>query len=299
MAAASPGTFSIKVVARMTGLSPDVIRAWERRYGAIAPARAERGIRLYRPQDVERLIRLKDAVAQGHAIGRIATLSDADLAALTVRTEAEPSEGPPPMAQRVLAAVERLDAMAADEALGEAAVLLSPDTLLSEVVQPLLIHVGTTWSRQPLGIAREHLATGLLRSLLGTLLRTRQVDRRQPPVLLGTLPGELHELGLLMVALRVASQGIPVCYLGPNLPPAEIVGAARVTGARTVGLSLAFSPDDTQREAIARIARDLPPEVDLWLGGCGAGAIPPDELPPRATVFSSLDEVDRRLGLQR
>jgi len=293
----SNGTYAIKVVARMTGLSPDVIRAWERRYGAIVPPRAERGIRLYRDQDVKRLLLLKEAIAMGHAIGRLAALSDTELAAMLARSPAPLATGLSPLVERVISAIARLDYAAADEALGEAAALLPPSALLAEVVQPLLTHVGETWSYQPLGIAREHLTTGLLRHLLGTLLRTRHVDRRLPPVILGTLPGELHEMGLLMAGLLIASHGIPVYYFGPNLPPSELAGAAAETKAEIVGLSLARVPDAPQLAALEALAKALPPHVGLWLGGEGAQGIPGERLPKRASVFASLDELERRLRL--
>lgn len=292
------GTYPIKVVARMTGLSPDVIRAWERRYGAIAPSRAERGIRLYRDADVTRLLLLKAAIAQGHAIGRLASQSDEALSALGAEPSEPSSHQPSPFAQRVIAAIARLDHQSADAALGEAASLLPAPALLAEVVQPLLTHVGNVWSQQRLGIAREHLTTSLLRSLLGTLLRTRQVPHRRGTVVLGTLPGESHEMGLLMVALLLASHGHPVCYLGPNLPPSELAAAAAETDAAILGLSLALAPDEAGLAALQDLADALPPQVALWLGGHGASLVPAAHLPQRARVFRSLHDLNRHLERQ-
>lgn len=291
------GTYPIKVVARMTGLSPDVIRAWERRYGAIAPARAERGIRLYREADIKRLLLLKAAIAQGHAIGRLASRADDALAALGAQPPGPPPPQPSPFAQRIISAIARLDTPSADAALGEAAALLPPSALLAEVVQPLLTHAGDHWAHQRLGIAREHLTTSLLRNLLGTLLRTRQVDYRRPPVLLATLPGEWHEMGLLMVALLLASHGQPVCYLGPNLPSSELLDAAAETDAAIVGLSLARPPDEAGLAALKDLADALPSHVSLWLGGEGAAELPAAHLPQRALVFGTLQEVERHLEL--
>ncbi len=286
---------SIKVVARMTGLSPDVIRAWERRYAAIAPARDDRQIRLYSDQDIERLLLLKEATALGHAIGRVATLPDADLAALVKPRSAPPPHGQSRLAQRVIEAVERLDPLGADDVLGEAAALLAPGPLIDEVVLPLLHHVGEAWRHQELGIATEHLTTGILRSLLGSLLRTRTIDRRHPPVLLATLPGEPHELGLLTVALRIASQGVPVCYLGPELPAAEIAGAAQTIDAFAVGLSMVLAPDPARLEALEALARDLAPGIGLWLGGPAVAALPQESLPSRALHVRDARELELRL----
>lgn len=290
-----PGNYPIKAVARMTGLSPDVIRAWERRYGAIAPARAERRIRLYSEQDVERLSLLKEAASLGHAIGRIATLPDEALRQLNRGRPAAPPSSPSRLASRVIEAVERLDAIAADEAVSEAAALLPADALLDDVVIPLLREVGANWSRRPLGIATEHLTTGILRGLLGTLLRTRTIDRRHPPVLLATLPGEPHELGLLSAALRIASHGVPVCYLGPNVPAPELVDAARTIDVFAVGISLVLAPDEAQLAMLGRLADDLNTGIGLWLGGAGSLAIPSERLPRRAAILPESADLYRRL----
>ncbi|MBO9540469.1 MerR family transcriptional regulator [bacterium] len=290
-----PGKYQIKAVCRLTGLSPDVIRAWERRYAAIAPVRAERNLRLYSEGDVARLLLLKQATAAGHAIGRIASLSDADLSDLVATPEPLPVQPQGVLAQRIIDAVDRLDYLAADEALGHAALVLPPVQLIHEVVLPLLEHVGSRWSHRSLGIAAEHLATSLLRSLLGTILRTRHLDRRHAPVLLGTLPGELHEMGLLVVALMVASCGVPVCYLGPNLPPSELALAAKRIGAFAVGISLVTHPDDARLSALETLAGALEPGTRLWLGGQGISTLPARALPRQAIVLPTLLEVERHL----
>lgn len=289
------GKYPIKAVCQLTGLSPDLIRAWERRYGAIAPDRAARNQRLYSDRDVARLALLKQATAAGHAIGRIAALPDEALASLVAAAPVAPEPDHGPLAERIAAAIERLDYMAADEALGQAAAMLPPEQLIDQVVLPVLDRLGHRW-QQPLGIAAEHLATSLLRSLLGTLLRTRTLARHRAPVLLSTLPGELHEMGLLVAALSVASHGVPVCYLGPNLPADELIGAAERIGAFAVGLSLVLPPSEERLGDLARIATSLGPGTRLWLGGSGALATQRGALPASATVIPSLAALPRLLG---
>lgn len=290
-----PGSYQIKVVARLTGLTPDVIRAWERRHGAIAPARTSTRTRLYSEQDIQRLLLLKDATTAGRSIGRIAALTNEELASLVAPVEPRRPNRQEGLSRRVIDAVERLDYLSADEALAQAAALFPAAQLIHEVVLPLLEHVGARWEDVPLGIATEHLTTGLLRTLLGSLLRTSRVDRGHRCVLLGTLPGEWHEMGLLVVALVVASQGIPVCYLGPNLPAAELSGAARKIGAYALAISLVMPPDEMQLEALESLAQDLPSETRLWLGGQGALEVPKGLLPGTSRVFAGLADLEGRL----
>ncbi|HEY9898360.1 MAG TPA: MerR family transcriptional regulator [Pantanalinema sp.] len=289
------GKYQIKAVCQLTGLSSDVIRAWERRYGAISPVRAERNLRLYSERDVARLLLLKQATGAGHAIGRIATLADADLASLVTPVAPARAHDQGLPAQRIIAAIERLDYTAADEALGQAAVVIPAAQLIREVVLPVLEHVGARWSQYPLGIAAEHLATSLLRSLLGALLRTRHIDRLHAPVLLGTLPGEPHEMGLLVAALTIASCGVPVCYLGPNLPASGLALAAKQIGAFAVGISVVNSPDEAQLSELDRLASELAPGTALWLGGQGALSAPPGALPARSLVLASHEAIERQL----
>lgn len=288
--------YQIKAVSRITGLTPDTIRAWERRYGAISPQRDEASVRLYSEEDVERLRYLKRAVDAGHSIGRIANLPIQELKNLSPLIQLPAMAQQPDALERILRAIKHFEYAEADRELGVAASLMTPPQLVYKIALPLMKEVGDRWALKILGVANEHLATALLRNLLGTLLRTTPTTR-SARLLLTTPPGELHEMGLLSVALLAAAHGYSVCYLGTSLPVHEIAYAAVKSRADVVGLSLVYSeaPAELASEVFA-VADALPPHVQLWLGGPGVRHLPGGRVPQGARTFTTLSEVEEGLA---
>lgn len=294
---AQNGKYPMKAVARLTGLSPDTIRAWERRYGAIAPERSDGAHRLYSDGDVERLILLRRVTEAGHGIGRASRLPDDDLRKLVAPWPVAPEvSSDVDFVARILAATDAYDHLGAERELTRAAMLLPPRRVVLEVAHPLLAEVGRRWADGMLSIGQEHLISEMVRSLLGTLLRVAEPTPGRPALVLATLSGERHELGALMVALLAAQRGVPVCYLGPDAPVGEVATAARRTGAGAVGISLVRLDDPVAVVAdVWAIAAGLPPTTALWLGGRAAGLLPKAALPPRARVLDALADLDEEL----
>jgi len=199
-----PLTYAIRAVAKLTGISVDTLRAWERRYGVVVPERDERG-RVYSEADVERLTLLRRAVERGHPIGRVAPLGVDELRALVGRPA--PSPGPTPGADRVavaglLAAVDRFDFEALRRELTRLAVVLTPRQLALDVALPLMRAVGEAWHDGKLTIGQEHLVTAEVRSLVGSLARLREPPPGAPRLLIATTEGEPHELGALVASFN-------------------------------------------------------------------------------------------------
>jgi DNA-binding transcriptional MerR regulator len=292
--------YTIKSVAHLTGLPAETIRAWERRYAAVQPQRTDGGHRMYSAGDVQRLSLLRRAVGAGHSIGRIASLPETALLPLLAEdpsTDAQ-SASTHVVADRVYAALLRYDQAVAARELEAAAALLPPRSLLYEVVLPLLGLIERGWENEELGIAQEHIASSLLRGLLGTLLRLAETRKGAPGAVLATPPGDLHELGLLCVGLLMASRGMPTTFLGSQVPAKDLVMAARVTGAHIVGLSLGvvFDPVAILGE-LDYLAAHLPRGTQIWLGGRGVAALEVERLPPRCRTFTALQQVERELDL--
>ena len=272
--------FPLRTVAARTGLTPDVIRAWEKRYGVVAPIRGARGARLYSSADIAHLRLLAHVVGAGRAIGDVATLSRAALEQLAGQRSFDgrppgSAETASPREELVTRVMERLASF--DEAsvmhlLGDAVVALGIPVFAREVVVPLVYRIGARWADGERSIGEEHLLTGTLRNLLGGLVHSRTTKGR--PIILATPAGERHEIGLLLVALLARDAGISVVYLGVDLPTPDIVLAAARARAVVVGLSIVGT------ENRARATRDvealqiaLPRECELWLGGADAGAV--------------------------
>jgi DNA-binding transcriptional MerR regulator/methylmalonyl-CoA mutase cobalamin-binding subunit len=299
-----PLRYPIRAVSKLTGISVDTLRAWERRYAVVEPERDERG-RLYSEVDVERLKLLRQLVEQGHAIGRVASLTSEELRALLTRgPDPVPYDGPTPAAPidlgTLLGAVERFDAALLRRELTRLAAILPSRTLAREVALPLLQHVGEGWHEGRYTVAQEHLVTAELRSLIGALARLHAVPDSSPRLMLATPPGEQHELGTLVAALVASGSGFMTFYLGPGLPPAEVVKAARRVAPRAVVLG--FTGVEGAPEglaALAEVARTLPAAVECWVGGAGVAAAAQVLPADRVLLLEDLDAFERHLGRLR
>ncbi len=306
---------SIKVVARRTGLSADVIRAWERRYSAVSPQRSATDRRLYADEDVERLKLLRRATEAGRRIGDVAQLSLQELYNLVAEDEAalEQSLVAPHRAiaassadsqahlEVCLSAIQRLEPLSLEAALADAAVALSIPVLLEEVINPLLRCVGELWQTGRLRPCHEHMATAQLRLFLGTLMVNTSVTDGGPPILITTPVGQRHELGALMVAVTAALAGWKPLYLGPDMPSDEIAFAATAKEIDVVALSISYPADDPRLpDALRRLRRQLPERVVLLVGGSAVAGyaevleeIGAWQLPDLKALWKALDRIRR------
>ena len=306
--------YPVRLVALRTGLTPHVLRAWERRYRVVTPTRSDGGQRLYSQLDVERLSRLRRLTERGHAIGRLASLELDELTRLDEESGVETAPNPQPDAKAVrssegsvrgvaaaaLRATQRLDGVELQAVLERAAVTLGVPDFLDGIVAPVLVDIGRGWRERSVSVAQEHLATAVFRRVLGWLLGVYEVDGAAPRLVVATPPGQVHELGALMVAVSAAAEGWAVTYLGPDLPVADLVSAVVQTGARAVAISVVYVPDGRDVAAALReTCAGLPAQVPLILGGAAAPAIRLEREVAGVIVIDSLPELRallRRLG---
>jgi DNA-binding transcriptional MerR regulator len=289
---AAPGepTYPVRAAARMTGLTPDLLRAWERRYGVVSPVRTKGGTRRYRASDLERLRLLKAASDAGHRIGELAGL---DREALERRL-ASPSEAPTSAVEAVVAALGRLDGDEAERLISLQLAALGPVRFARELALPLLHEIGERWAGDRLCAASEHLGTALLRSLLGTALRPTLTSRQGPRIVFATPAGDRHELGLLIAALVALGAGGNPLYLGPELPVEELVHAVNVVGAGALALGITVLPAGEALAAVRALRAALPDAVELWIGGARAREL---ALSAGAIALDSLETLERRVTL--
>jgi DNA-binding transcriptional MerR regulator len=283
-------TYSLGAVSRLTGLSPHVLRAWERRYGAVKPLRTPGGTRRYRESDVARLRRLRAAVQSGHSISEVANASDAEL---DQRLRLSP-DLPAPSLAPFLEAIDQLDGAGAERLLGAQLAALGPARFVRSVASPLLHAIGARWESGQLCIASEHLTSSILRSLLGSALRTTTAALQAPPVLFTTLPGEMHELGSLMAAVTTADAGGYPIFVGGNLPVNEIVQAAGLIGAAAVAVGVCHVDGGEPRSALDALREALPARVELWIGGPASSCI---GLPAHVARIGDTEELERKVAL--
>lgn len=303
--------YPVRLVAVRTGLSPHVLRAWERRYHVVAPTRTEGGQRLYSDLDVQRLLLLRQLSDRGHAIGRIAALPLEELARLEQESaEQPPAPGPgrsddrgldlPEQARAeiiaaavaaALQATRRLDPVELQAVLERAAVTLGVPAFIDQVVAPALAQIGHGWSERSVSVGQEHMATAVFRRVLGWLLRVYEVTSGAPRIVVATPPGHGHELGALMAAASAAAEGWGVTYLGPDLPVGDLVGTAAQAGARAVAVSAVYQPSGVDLLRTLRETRAaLPEDIPLLAGGTAALAVRAEAQAAGVYVVDSLAE---------
>ncbi|MFL5014559.1 MerR family transcriptional regulator [Rhizobium sp.] len=223
-------------LSRRSGVSVELLRAWERRYGLLRPQRSAGGLRLYSSVDVERVRAMQRHMTQGLAAREAAALvSQAPAEAAPARTGAPPFD--PPRARAELGdALEAFDEPRAQAVFDALLAVATLDALLSDVVMPYLHDLGDRWERGELSIAQEHFASNVLRGRLLGL--ARGWGRGEGPrALLACPEGERHDLALIAFGLALRERGWRIDYLGPDTPVESLEEAARRTDPSVVVLS--------------------------------------------------------------
>lgn len=258
--------YPIRTAARLTSLSVDTLRAWERRYQAVTPERTERG-RLYTKDNIAKLILLRRLVEQGYSIGQIAPLGTADLQDLLAPVPlSEPtSAAASPLVRQLADWFADFDDIRANAELNRLAILTPPRDFVMQTVFPLMREVGERWHKGEMGVAEEHLVSASMRSVLGSLLRIYPPRPDSPRMLLATLSGDLHDFGILGAAMISATIGWSPLLLGPNLPVSEVARAAART--RPAVVVIGNSGRTLDASAICELAELVSVEVTICLGG--------------------------------
>lgn len=276
---------TIRIAAKRSGLSPHVIRVWEKRYDAVSPNRTDTNRRRYSDAEIERLTLLRLATEAGHTISSVAQaptdklrtlLTDAPAAnPLPVRKTTTGTESPAEI-ESALAATRELNAQELEAILGRAALRYGQHGLLENVVARLAALVGERWRAGDLTAAHEHFASAVIRNYLMRNARPYAQNGNSPLVVVATPAGQLHELGAVMAAAAANDLGWQVIYLGTSLPAAEIAGAALQNRARVVALSLVFPGDDPSMPLeLENLRKLLPAKTQLVVGGRAAESYAP------------------------
>ncbi len=290
------GLHPMRVAARLTGLTADTIRVWERRYGVVDPDRTEGNKRRYTGSDIRRLVLLRRATELGHSIGQIASLPDDEVRRLIGGISPDVSSTVSLCASLVedyLTAVFDYDVQRAESILSRTAAILPPMTLTLDVLVPLMRRVGEAWNSNQLRIAHEHIISGQLRSLLGTLLRHMEPITGAPRVIVTTPPRHLHEFGAIIGAFMAASRGFEPIYLGTHMPFEEISEAAEQSGAKLILLSIARDCEPEEAPRLVAGIELLARRHEVWLGLPANHELASYRL--RATLLHRYEDLDAAL----
>lgn len=288
---------NIKAVSQLSGLSEHTIRAWERRYSAVAPARTDTGHRTYKMDDVERLKLLGVLVNQGHTIRMVANLPMDELKTLlTEHTQAivrppQGTESPATPIERhdqramvqaeldtIIQALLRFDLTSLGRQLAKARIRLDLRTFVFGICIPLMRAVGRKVNDGRVTISQEHALSSLLADQLKQMLQVLNegnADKSGPyRMVLASPEGDFHEFGILLSAILAASNGWCIQYLGPNLPAKDLAEAVNRLGAPVVLVGTADISESELKQPwqayFTELERGLPSSSHLWIGGAAA-----------------------------
>ena len=262
-------SLNISAVERETGLSKDVLRMWERRYGFPDPQRDDNAERQYAPDEVAKLRAIKRLMDTGLRPGKLIRQSLDELNALAEKRVHPRREAIAPAIERdVLNLLKAHDAAGLHAALSSLLVRHGVQRFVVETVAPLNRAIGEAWMRGELQVFEEHLYTEELQVVLRGALQALPRQGGLPRILLTTVPGEQHGIGLLMVDALVSPEGAQCISLGTQTPFEDIRRAALAHKANVVALSFSMAyPMRQAGEALSQLRRQLPSSVALWAGG--------------------------------
>ncbi len=302
MARPEPETYSIRVASRLSGISADTLRMWERRYGFPDPQRLPNGNRVYSAETVQTLIVIARALDAGYRPREVVGKDLHTLEQLLTRSaqQAAPVVGAGKEVWRpMFEAIVESDVNQVRSKLRQLVATLGAKRFITEVVSPLLVEIGRAWAAGSIDVRHEHLASEALTTQIRLLLASfEDTSAGHPRILLGTLPQEQHRLGMEMAALYLAAEGAQIRLLGADTPADQLVEAAKQMKAKVVALSVSASSDPMAAGGYLQwMMAELPESVEVWLGGSNASRI--REQHPRLRVIHGWEDVEVELSRAR
>lgn len=276
-------------LAKRAGVSAEVLRAWERRYGVLHPDRTEGGFRLYGDADVARIRRMRALIDDGMSpaqAARVVTSGDAG---------AVPAERPLPveLVETLERALLALDATTAHDAIDALLGAVTVETFIRDAVLPIVRQIGDRWARGEITVAHEHFVSNLIRGrLLGLAVGWDRGPGRL--AVLACAPGEQHDIGLIAFGIALARHGWRICYLGQNTPAESLASVARSERADVVVVS---SIDAKRLAEAAGELRPLARHLVVAIGGAGASEDAAKKIHAKLLPHDAI-EAARQLGTQ-
>ena len=269
-------THRIHRVAKLTGLSKDVIRVWERRHGLVKPSRSSNRYREYSDEEVALLRFVKAQMEQGATIGALAEEGrDSLVVRMRVVTPVSVEEQQPHdrLLDELIGSLDPIDKAGFERRLNGAVAVIPFEEALQRILLPLQRRVGERWHQGQLNIAVEHYVTKLIQQKMFSVMSQLPVNEFGPRVLIGCPEGESHEIGAQAVAYIAATRGCHVYYLGPNLPSADLLAFCDRIKPDLVLLSITEAKsDDEARQQLKELAV-VSAHWPVAVGGLGARAM--------------------------
>jgi DNA-binding transcriptional MerR regulator/methylmalonyl-CoA mutase cobalamin-binding subunit len=286
-------------VAKLTGLSKDVIRVWERRFGLLQPTRGANRYRNYSDEDVALLRYLKAELDAGGSIGELARLGREELMNRARRTAPRQSVVDHTfdrLLQELLAALDPFDRIKFEKRLNGAVAVVPFEEALHGILLPLQEEVGAWWHDGRLDVAIEHYVTKQVQQKIFSAMNQLPVAEFGAKVVVACPPGEEHDIGALVVAYRCRVRGCRVYYLGANVPISALGDLCRQVQPDLTIMSFPVPlPQDKSTELIHALAHKVAPATSLIAGGTGTVAMQEHFASAQIEVLQNFDELDAKL----
>lgn len=284
-------THRIHRVAKLTGLSKDVIRVWERRYGLVKPSRSSNRYREYSDEEVALLRFVKNQMEQGATIGALAAEGHDSLTArMRVATAASDADQKPHdrLLDELIGSLDPMDKAGFERRLNGAVAVIPFEEAVQRILLPLQRRIGELWHEGHLNVAVEHYVTKIIQQKLFSVMNQLPVNEFGPRILIACPEGETHEIGAQAAAYIAATKGCHVYYLGPNLPYSDLVNFCEKISPDLVLLSLTELKQEADTLHHIQQLEQLAIRWPVAVGGQGARAIE-DRL--RDTKIELLDDL--------
>lgn len=265
--------YSIKAITSLTGLTPETLRAWERRYQCITPTRNASGRRSYSQTDLEKLKLLVTLTKNGHPISKIANLSCEELNQFLQQEPVQTDPQQSNLFNQIIDAVQNYRIERCEALLKRALLAYEPLDYARNILLPALHQIGLLWHEEKINIAQEHMFSSCVKRIVLTMVNNlHQPSKHNPSMLFATPSGEPHEFGILLGCLIAAARQYTCYFVGANLPGLDIVDACRHLNPDIVVIGMVKTPPeiDTLAELSRVIAYANTSKTKLWLAGSGA-----------------------------
>jgi len=278
--AAEEELYPIRTVSSLTGVNSITLRAWERRYGLIKPVRTPKGHRLYTQNDIDLIQQVLELLDKGISIGQVKEYLKGKSAQPVSDTKPDPWSA---YQRRMLNAIVRFDINALDQTYNDALSLYPIDLVTRQLILPLLKQLGVRWAEKEGSVAEEHFFGAYLRNKLGARFHHQPISQHGPVLVAACLPGENHEVGLMLFCLSALNHGYRLVYLGADTPFEELKIPVERSSGNAILLSGSIEPKpQLMAEQLANLVSSV--DVPVFVGGrtavqytdaiLAAGAIP-------------------------
>ncbi len=261
----APGLFPIRTVSELTGVNSITLRAWESRYGLIEPVRKASGHRLYTQEHIDLINRVVGLLDRGMRIGQVKAeiLSGSESES---PIDDEKQDNWRRYINGMIAAIIRFDEHALERTYADALSHYPVRSVTEKLLSPVLKEIGERWVSGKGSVAEEHFFGFYLRNKLGARFHHRSQNQTGPKLLMACLPGDLHEIGLLLFALDASDHGFQTILLGANMPLDEFPDAVKKTGSDALVLSGTIEPGgEVIKQSLPRLVKKL--KVPVFIGG--------------------------------